>query len=611
MPAHLIAEEGPHRGRLLNLEEGDEWTLGRDPKAAFVIEDETVSRRAARLTRSPEGIHLENLSRVNPTLVNDEPVEGARLLNEGDRIQIGHTVFLFSEAALPETGAETPKSGYDDIFGSLDDEAPPVETTPPKRKEKKKKSETGSAYDTIFEDTSEGAEPLPFNLLKETPFLLKVISGPNAGAEIGMEKGRSYTLGKDPETCDIVFQDLSVSRNHARFTISEEGAMEIEDLGSKNGTVVNGVPVTVKQPVTTQDMVALGTTIFLIIDREAPQETIYSPMVPTYEAPKPEAAAPLAEAPAEIAAEVKKDWKKEPIPTKYLVGAAAFAAIFLIVFLSFFSLFKSNQVEVAHKEPVSRIQKALAKFEGVQFSFNPASGKLFLVGHVLTAVEAQEMRFRISEIDFITATEDSVVIDEVVDKMMNDVLNGNPEFRGVAIQSPKPGKFIATGYIDTNNTAMLLAEYLTVNFPYLDRLENEVVVGENLNTQIQGLLLSKGFGALSFQYANGEVVLAGNYSEKMGSQFQDLLKEIDKVKGVSGVKNFAVATTPNQAAIDVSGQFQVTGISQHEGKGFSAILNGKIYTIGNQVSGMEITEIDPTTILLEKEGIKYKINYTR
>jgi hypothetical protein len=107
------------------------------------------------------------------------------------------------------------------------------------------------------------------------------------------------------------------------------------------------------------------------------------------------------------------------------------------------------------------------------------------------------------------------------------------------------------------------------------------------------------------------VVLAGNYSDKMGSQFQELLKEIDKMKGVSGVKNFSVESTPNQAAIDLSGQFQVTGNSQHEGKGFSAILNGKIYTIGNQVSGMEITEIDETTILLEKEGIKYKINYTR
>ncbi len=69
-----------------------------------------------------------------------------------------------------------------------------------------------------------------------------MISGPNAGAEIGIEKGRTYTLGKDPDSCDIVFQDLSVSRNHARLTLNADGTMEIEDLGSKNGTVMNGIP---------------------------------------------------------------------------------------------------------------------------------------------------------------------------------------------------------------------------------------------------------------------------------------------------------------------------------------------------------------------------------
>jgi type III secretion system YscD/HrpQ family protein len=614
MPAHLIAEEGPLRGLILNLEEGDEWILGRDPeKATFVIEDDTVSRRAVRLTRDPEGIHLENLSRVNPTLVNDEQVEGSVLLKEGDRVQVGHTVFLFSEREA-EKGVQKKNGGYEDIFGSLEESPPqesPEEDEPSKKRGKapKKKSEAVSAYDTIFEDTGEGMEPMPFNILAESPLILKVISGPNAGAEIGIEKGKTYTLGKDPSSCDIVFQDLSVSRSHARLTVSEDGAIEIEDLGSKNGTVVNGTPITEKRSITTQDMVALGTTIFLIIDREAPQETIYSPMVPHYEQPLVEAAAP--EVAAVTPAEEKRDWRKVPIPMKYLVGAASFAAIFLIIFLSFFSLFKSNQVEVVRKEPVSRIQKALAKFDGVQFSFNPASGKLFLVGHVLTAVEAQEMSFRIGEIDFITSTEDNVIIDEFVDKMMNDILSGNPEFRGITIQSPAAGKFVAVGYIDTNAAATLLAEYLTVNFPYLDRLENHVVVGENLNAQIQGLLQSKGFGSLTFQYANGEIVLAGNYSNKMDDQFKDLLKEIDQIKGVSGVKNFAVASSPTQAAIDISGQFQVTGNAKHDGKGYSVILNGKIYTVGTQVDGMGITEIDPTTILLEKDGIKYKINYSR
>jgi len=617
MPAHLIAEEGPLRGLLLNLEEGDEWIVGRDPEeSAFVVEDDTVSRKAAHLSRGPEGIYLENLSRVNPTLVNDERIDGRVLLKEGDRIQIGHTVFLYSEREAPDLGTQKkpPKSkgGYDDIFGSLEEEI--ASEPPPKKREKKEKKEAPSnAYDTIFESSSAEEEAdLPFNLLSETPLLLKVISGPNAGAEIAIEKGRSYTLGKDSDSCDIVFQDLSVSRNHARLAVGADGSLEIEDLGSKNGTVVNGQPITEKKLVTTQDMIALGTTVFLIIDREEPQETIYSPMAPVYEPPKAEAPpSPAEAAPTAEEREEKRDWKKEPIPTKYLMAAASFAAVFLIVFLSFFSLFKSSRVEVARKEPVSRIQKALAKFEGVQFSFNPASGKLFLVGHVLTAVEAQEMRFRISEIDFIVSTEDNVVIDEYVDKAMNEVLAGNDAFRGVTLQSPQPGKFIVAGYVETNDTATQLAEYLTVNFPYMDRLENNVVVGENLNMQIQGILVSKGFGSLGFQYTNGEVVLSGNYSEKMEDAFKDLIKEIDALKGVSKVQNFAVAATPNQAAIDISDQFQVTGISKFDGKGFSVILNGRIYTLGDQVSGMAITEIDPATILLEKDGIKYKINYTR
>jgi len=617
MPAHLIAEEGPLRGLLLNLEEGDDWVLGRDPdEAGFVIDDDTVSRKAARLSRTPEGaFFIENLSRVNPTLVNDEPIDGRTLLQEGDRVQIGHTVFLFSEKEAPEIGAKKPKSGYDDIFGALEEEPAPEKKEPRQKKkakaEKPKEEPAQSAYDTIFEESGEEEEaPLPFNLLSETPLLLKVISGPNAGAEIGIEKGRSYTLGKDPDSCDIVFQDLSVSRNHARLTVLEDGSLEIEDLGSKNGTAVNGTPILEKKPITTQDMVALGTTVFLIIDRDAPQETIYSPMIPAYEPPKEEAPPPPAE-PELPEKEEKRDWKKEPIPAKYLIAASAFAAVFLIVFISFFSLFKSQEVEVAKKEPVSKIQKALAKFEAVQFSFNPASGKLFLVGHVSTAVDAQEMRFRIAEIDFIRSTEETVVIDEYVDKMMNDVLNTNPAFRGVAIQSPEAGKFIAAGYVDTNETAMQLAEYLSVNFPYLDRLENNVAVGENLNAEIQAMILSKGFGAIAFQYANGSVVLSGNYNEKMGDEFKELVKEIGKIKGVGKVMDYAVASSARQAAIDVSGQFQVSGIAQHDGKGYSAVLNGKIYTLGDRVEGMAITEIDPATILLEKDGIKYKINYTR
>lgn len=644
MPAHLIIEEGPHRGLVLNLEEGEDWIIGRDPdEADFVIEDSTVSRKHARLTKTPEGIYLKNLSRVNPTLVNDEAHEERILLKEGDRIQIGNHVLLFSEEEIPQLEAPPKKprkkkkktAGYDDIFGELEETEPekkePDEeegpTAPPEpvfetpvyeppfeeeqpKKEEPKKEEEPTAYDTIFEDTD--GEELPFNLIAETPLILKVISGPNAGAEIGVEKGRTYIIGKDPNSCDIVFQDLSVSRNHARLSVTAEGVIEIEDLGSKNGTVVNGAPIGERKVITPQDLIALGTTVFLIIDREAPQETIYSPIAPSYEAPRisEEPPTPAEEEEFEAVPAVK-DWKREPIPTKHLIAACSFAAIFLIVFLSFFSLFKSRGVDIVQKEPVEEIKEALHKFKDVQFSFNPGSGKLFLVGHVQTGVEFQEMHYLVSQIPFILSTEDNVVIDELVAKTMNDVISDTPAWRGVSIQVPEAGKFIAIGYIQSNANATALAEYLTVNFPYLDRLQTKVVVEENLNTELQGLMVASGLGAVTFQLSNGNVILSGVYSEKMESEFKSMVKQIKGLPGIVAVKNFAVPTHPNAAGIDISQQYQVSGSSMFDGHGYSVVLNGRIYTLGDFVDGMKITTIAPNTILLEKDGLKYKIDYTR
>lgn len=629
MPAHLIAEEGPQRGLVLNLETGEEWVIGRDPDTCdLIVEDSTVSRRHARLNKTPEGIYLKNLSRVNPALINEaEMTTTPILLKEGDRIQIGNTVFLYSEEEVPKIGTppekkkeEKKKGGYDDIFGDVEPvEEEPVMAEPPKPVQKPvieaeelrippapSKPEL-TAYDTIFEDSG-AEEELPFNLISEAPLMLKVIAGPNAGAEIGIEKGRVYTLGKDPNSCDIVFQDLSVSRNHARLEVRPDGTIDIEDLGSKNGIAVNGSVITERKVVTPQDLIALGTTVFMIIDREAPQDTIYSPMVPSYEAPKMDQ--PAAEEP-QIEEVKKRNWKEEPIPPKYLLIGGSAAAIFLIMFLSFFSLFKPDGVELAKKEPVSEIKEALAKFTDVQFSYNPGSGKLFLVGHVLTPVDYQELKYRLGQIDFIHSVEDNVVIDEGVWRMMNDVISTTPAWRGVAIHAPQAGKFVVSGFIDSAEESTKLYEYLTVNFPYLDRLDNQIVVEQTLNTQLQALIANQNLGAVTFQLSSGNLILSGMYNENMDSEFKKLLKEINGVKGISSVKNFAVAVHPSKAGIDISQEYQVTGSSTYDGRGYSVVMNGRIYTLGDQVDGMKITSIEPSTIVLEKDGLKYKIDYTR
>lgn len=57
------------------------------------------------------------------------------------------------------------------------------------------------------------------------------------------------TIGRDP-ACDIAIFDRQVSRHHARLTPGAVG-VTLEDLGSKNGTHVNGERI--EQPVTLQD----------------------------------------------------------------------------------------------------------------------------------------------------------------------------------------------------------------------------------------------------------------------------------------------------------------------------------------------------------------------
>ncbi len=178
-----------------------------------------------------------------------------------------------------------------------------------------------TAYDTIFEDVEEPGE-LPFNLLQPTPLLLKVISGPNAGAEIGIEKGRPYILGKDSNSLRRRLPRFKCISQPRSLTVSADGVIELEDLGSKNGTLVKGSAIAEKRVVTPQDLIALGTTIFLIIDREAPQETIYSPMVPTYESMRESGDEEFSDTSLEVLDD-EEDWKRKPLPLKHLISAVA------------------------------------------------------------------------------------------------------------------------------------------------------------------------------------------------------------------------------------------------------------------------------------------------
>lgn len=72
--------------------------------------------------------------------------------------------------------------------------------------------------------------------------------------------GTHITIGRESKN-DIVVQDINASRKHADLRLNSQGIWVITDLGSMNGTVVNGVSVA-SQPLYPGDVVTIGKTEF-------------------------------------------------------------------------------------------------------------------------------------------------------------------------------------------------------------------------------------------------------------------------------------------------------------------------------------------------------------
>ncbi|MCP4499857.1 MAG: FHA domain-containing protein [Deltaproteobacteria bacterium] len=65
----------------------------------------------------------------------------------------------------------------------------------------------------------------------------------SAGNEVEIPIDRQeLTIGRD-NSCDIVLHDEAVSRRHAAIRRQEGGYFVVQDLGSRNGTLVGGLPI--------------------------------------------------------------------------------------------------------------------------------------------------------------------------------------------------------------------------------------------------------------------------------------------------------------------------------------------------------------------------------
>ena len=82
-------------------------------------------------------------------------------------------------------------------------------------------------------------------------------------AKVTLPDDRKITLGKDTliigrlAECDIAFDDSNVSRRHAEIK-ALVGGYAVNDLGSTNGTKVNGVTITFERALRDGDIISVG-----------------------------------------------------------------------------------------------------------------------------------------------------------------------------------------------------------------------------------------------------------------------------------------------------------------------------------------------------------------
>lgn len=199
------------------LTEGATATIGRLETNDIVIPEQHVSRQHAVINYRDGIFMITDLGSANGTFVNDRQLESPFPLASGDEIRLYVPVLSFSAAVTPEDELHAQATG---------------------------------TYIVATTSTGKGK--------------VIITTGPQEGNVIPLLIDR-VTIGRATSKAnwDIALQDPSVSRPHAQLELVNN-VWTISDLGSANGTMVNGTAITEKgRMLRDGDLIALGTTLVL------------------------------------------------------------------------------------------------------------------------------------------------------------------------------------------------------------------------------------------------------------------------------------------------------------------------------------------------------------
>lgn len=199
---------GPDQGKIYRLTK-DVVMLGRGSKNDIVIHDNDVSREHLRLVRVEDDFELHDLQSSNGTFVNGQPVDDVWLLQSQCIIELGDAITF-------EYRPGEPQEDEDEVPDSV---VSPHQSNP-----------------FLIVTTTSQTDPSVYPL-----------------DEVAITIGRAMTNA-------IVIFEPEMSREHLKLTLTGIG-YTVEDMGSTNGTLLNGEILQDAVLLQDSDVIQIGTTV--------------------------------------------------------------------------------------------------------------------------------------------------------------------------------------------------------------------------------------------------------------------------------------------------------------------------------------------------------------
>ncbi|GGT39676.1 ABC transporter ATP-binding protein/permease [Streptomyces chromofuscus] len=238
-------------GRTWTLDPSRAYTLGRDPQGDIVFDDARVSWRHATVSFNGRSWVIEDHGSTNGTFVHGRRIHQTEI-GPGSALHLGNAtdgpqVSLSGAAAAvtPQSQPQQQPLAAQGANPGWSQQAPQQQAPQAGRQQPQIPQQQGPG----------GAAGAPPVYGDRSPTTFHQFS-----------LGRVMRIGRALEN-DLVVSDLQVSRNHAEFHSTPDGRMEIRDLGSHNGTYVNGQPIPKggSQLLGPTDIVGVGHSTFRIV----------------------------------------------------------------------------------------------------------------------------------------------------------------------------------------------------------------------------------------------------------------------------------------------------------------------------------------------------------